>query len=252
LLDRIKPIVHRTPVVGPLCREAARLYRSWRARGISRQETFAEIFRQNAWNGTDSVSGAGSDTLQTRRLIRELPALLREFEIGSLLDVPCGDFFWMRQVDLTGIQYVGGDIVPELVSRNKQYETANLAFGVIDLLSAQLPKSDLVLSRDCLVHLSHMDVFQALANICRSGSELLLTTTFPQHRRNRDICTGEWRTLNLELEPFRFPKPLRVLEEGCTEAGKYADKSLGLWRIADVKECLARRGSRYKGLRLGR
>jgi hypothetical protein len=250
LLDRIKPMVHRTPIVGTLCREAARLYRTWRARGISRQETFSQILRENAWNGTDSVSGAGSDRLQTRRLILELPGLLRELKIGSLLDLPCGDFFWMRQVDLTGIQYIGGDIVPDLISRNKQYESANIAFRVMDLLHAPLPRVDLVFSRDCLVHLSHMDVFQAVANICSSGSEFLLTTTFTRHGRNRDICTGEWRTLNLELDPFRFPKPLKVLEEGCTEAGEYVDKSLGLWRIADLKESLARRGRRYKGLEL--
>jgi hypothetical protein len=43
--------------------------------------------------------------------------LLRQFEIHSLLDLPCGDFNWMQHVDLQGIKYTGGDIVEALVAR---------------------------------------------------------------------------------------------------------------------------------------
>jgi hypothetical protein len=215
-------------------------------------DTFTEIYRSNAWDGTDSVSGRGSDASQTARLVTELPGVLRDLRVTSLLDIPCGDFFWMKQVDLAGIQYTGADIVPELVERNRQYETGNIRFQVLDLLISQLPQSDLVLSRDCFIHLSHADVFRALNNLRRSGSEYLLTTTFPQHPRNRDICTGQFRILNLELEPYRFPPPIRLIEEGCTEANELADKSLGLWRIADLEPVLARRhtlAGLYQGLR---
>jgi hypothetical protein len=252
MLARIKPIVHRTPFLGPLLREVARQYRSWKSRAVSTEQTFTEIFRSNAWNGSDSVSGAGSDSTQTRRIVAEMPELLRHLQVGSLLDIPCGDFFWMRQVDLTGIRYIGGDIVPDLIQRNRQYDRANVQFQVLDLLTSSLPHVDLVLCRDCFIHLSHADVFQALENISRSGSEFLLTTTFPRHSRNRDICTGQFRTLNLELEPFRFPQPLRLVEEGCTEIGGFEDKSLGLWRISDLQPALARRRTllgRYRGLR---
>jgi hypothetical protein len=64
---------------------------------------------------------------------------------------------------------------------------------------------------------------------------LLLTTTFPAAADNEDIVTGDWRVLNLECSPFDFPPPMELLNEGCTEAGgRFADKSLGLWRIADL------------------
>jgi SAM-dependent methyltransferase len=252
IFDRIKPVLHQTPLVGPLLREAARQYRSWKNRGLSTKDTFTEIFRSNAWNGTDSVSGAGSTAAQTTRIVAELPRLLRDLNIRSLLDIPCGDFFWMRQVDLTGIQYTGADIVPELIERNRQYETRNVRFQIMDLLTSSLPKVDLVLSRDCFIHLSHTDVFRALANLERSGSEFLLTTTFPRHPRNRDICTGEFRVLNLESEPYRFPPARKLIEEGCTTTKDCADKSLGLWRIADLQQAIARHRtltSRYWSLR---
>jgi hypothetical protein len=35
------------------------------------------------------------------------------------------------------------------------------------------------------------------------------------------------------LPPFSFPKPIKVINEGCPERG-YSDKSLGLWRIAEL------------------
>ena len=90
-----------------------------------------------------------------------------------------------------------------------------------------LPEADLVFVRDCLVHFSYTDVFRALRNICRSGSHYLLMTTFSfDHRRNRDIWTGDWRPLNFRKEPFGFPEPLEVLRENHP-LEEYADKSLG-------------------------
>jgi hypothetical protein len=92
---------------------------------------------------------------------------------------------------------------------------------------------DLVLCRDCLVHLSSKDAVAALRNLKRSGSTYLLATTFPEHTDNPDVITGYWRPINLELPPFALPRPMLMINEGCPERGG-ADKSLGLWRIADL------------------
>lgn len=201
---------------------------------------FTQIYRRNAWRGTDSVSGTGSDAHQTKVIIEELPKLLQEFKVSTLLDVPCGDFHWMKSVDLHGIHYTGADIVEELILENqKRYGDGQTRFLSLNLINGRLPKADLIFCRDCLVHLSFEDIFLALDNICGSQADYLLTTTFTTRTENRDIRSGEWRTLNLELAPFGFPKPLRVLIEGCTENdGIYADKALGLWRIADIRKAL--------------
>ena len=85
----------------------------------------------------------------------------------------------------------------------------------------------------------HRDVFKALINVCRSNTAYLLTTTFASRRENRDIATGQWRPLNLELQPFCLPKPLEMINEECTEgADAYIDKSLALWRIEDIRRSL--------------
>jgi hypothetical protein len=141
-------------------------------------------------------------------------------------------------VALSGIDYVGGDIVPELIeANNRQYGRAGIRFRKVDLLSDQLPASDLILCRDCLVHLSFSDVTRALRNICRSEARYLLTTTFIHRQQNADILTGDWRTLNLQIAPFNLPAPVELINERCTEGnGAYCDKALGLWKIEDIRQ----------------
>src|SRR4051812_28060105 len=76
------------------------------------QERFERIYETNLWSDPETRSGVGSSLDSTRVLRTELPQALRKLEARVLLDVPCGDFTWMGHVDLSGIQYIGGDIVP--------------------------------------------------------------------------------------------------------------------------------------------
>jgi hypothetical protein len=97
--------------------------------------------------------------------------------------------------------------------------------------------ADLILCRDCLVHLSFTNIRHAFKNIVRSGASFLLTTTFPDHDENEDIEDGDWRLLNLEKPPFSFPAPIATFKEGCDEeGGAFADKSLALWNTAQLVE----------------
>lgn len=199
----------------------------------SAKEIFTEIYRRNEWGDSDSVSGTGSNLKETQKIRAELPKLFRELEIRSLLDIPCGDFFWMRTVDLGEIRYMGADIVSDLVVANQEkYGGPLRKFLHLDLLTEDLPQVDLVLCRECFVHFSFEDIFKALRNIRRSGSTYLLMTHYPTRRLNVDIPTGLWRTLNFEISPFHFPPPKRIINEGSS-AGR-GDKSLALWNISDL------------------
>lgn len=217
-------------------------YRAWRYRRSIEQQNFAsktvaeiftETFHKRYWRSKESVSGRGAELRQTEVLRTELPALLRQFGIRSLLDLPCGDFNWMQHVDLQGIRYTGGDIVEALVAQNQErYGNTRRNFLRLDLLTDALPDADCILVRDCLVHFSLAHIEQALANLKKNNITYLLTTSFPGTKKNEDIQTGHWRTLNLQLAPFFFPEPLACLNEGCTEEnGAFADKSLCLWKI---------------------
>jgi hypothetical protein len=213
-----------------------------RLRRKSAEQIFTEICREGKWSQGDSVSGTGSDLIQTEEIRKALPLIFRDFEISSLLDIPCGDFHWMKLVDLAGMEYTGADIVADLVERNKRHESANVRFCQINLVKDELPRADLVFCRDCLVHLSFDDAVAALHNVCASGARYLLTTTFPLCRKNAEIATGQWRKLNLETAPFSFPPPLRLIDEKCSEGEAYRDKSLGLWAVGDIEKCLRSQG----------
>lgn len=195
---------------------------------------FSYIYESNLWDGEESKSGIGSGSAETSRLREWIPALLQKLGAGSLLDIPCGDFRWMSELDLGPIGYTGGDIVPAIIENNqRRFETAQRRFVLLDLARDPLPRADVVLCRDCLVHLSFRNIAKALENLRASGAAWLLTTTFTEHAENQDVEDGDWRMLNLERPPFRFPQPEALLVEGCQEGGgAYADKSLGLWRVA--------------------
>ncbi|MBQ0799668.1 MAG: class I SAM-dependent methyltransferase [Porticoccaceae bacterium] len=203
---------------------------------------FTDIYRDNKWRGQDSVSGKGSGAFQTRIITKELPAVFSDFGISKMLDIPCGDFHWMKTVDLSNIDYTGADIVDDLIQKNiGQYGRDGARFQKLNLTIDKLPKVDLIVCRDCLVHFSFEDIFYALDNVCNSQSKYFLTTTFTEKTNNYDITTGRWRPLNLELAPFMLPRPLKIINEGCTETDdidSYTDKSLGLWSIADLREAL--------------
>jgi hypothetical protein len=201
----------------------------------SPSQIFTAIFRGNKWRDKSSLSGSGSNLVQTAEIRSFLPLLVKELECKSLFDVPCGDFFWMKMVEMD-IQYTGGDIVDELIQKNEsQYGSENRKFICIDLIRDSLPKADLVLSRDCFVHFSYSHIFRALKNIKNSGSTYLLTTTFISRNKNFDIPTGSWRPINLYLSPFNFPLPLKMIDEK-NPSDEYRDKNLGLWKVTDIPD----------------
>jgi hypothetical protein len=239
-MKAIKSLAKKIPGLPRLYIELQNLKQKRKLKGKDPEDIFAEIYERNEWGSNESVSGHGSVLEQTRVIIDELPKIVADFGVKTMLDIPCGDFNWMKTVDLDGVHYTGADIVEELIRENKQnYESRNVDFRRLNLLADELPQVDLIFCRDCLVHFSLADIRKALQTVCRSGSGYLLTTTFTEHERNEDILTGQWREINLALEPFSFPAPLRLINERCTEAdGKYADKSLGLWRIDEIAEIL--------------
>lgn len=242
-MKTLKEIAKRIPIVPDLYRILHGKYISYKLKSKNAEQVFTNIYKNNAWGGKDSVSGPGSDIYQTRIITKELAVVFREYGVSTILDIPCGDFHWMKNVDLINVDYIGSDIVNDLIEKNTgKYGRDGLHFQQLDLIKDRLPKVDLVFCRDCLVHLSFEDIFHALNNVCSSQSEYLLTTTFTGRTKNRNIATGQWRTLNLELAPFILPSPLKIINEGCTEgAGAYSDKALALWRIVDIRESLKRR-----------
>jgi hypothetical protein len=200
------------------------------------KERFSQIYVANIFGGIESRSGEGSNMIQTSEIRGEIPNLVRQFNIQSFLDAPCGDFHWMKEVNLGVEKYIGVDIVEHLIEKNNQdFNSTIRNFQCLDLVEDKLPQVDLIFCRDCLVHLSFDDICKVINNFKRSGSKYLLTTTFTNRRSNDDLGKKVWRTLNLQISPISFPAPLKLINEKCTEANnQFSDKCLGLWRLEDL------------------
>ncbi len=198
---------------------------------------FTEIHDKNLFFGTDSISGTGSDMIQTEVISKEIPKLLERYNIRIFVDAPCGDFHWMQHVQFNKIKYIGLDIVDELIEKNnKKYANEFRAFYVKNIVTDKMPDADLIMIRDCWVHLSNSDVKECVKNLKSSDIKYLLTTSFTEMKLNEDL-TQIWRPLNLELEPFSFPEPTEVINERCLENnGIFKDKSLILWEISQLPD----------------
>jgi hypothetical protein len=108
-------------------------------------EVFSEIHRRNIWGYQETVSGAGSTLQYTEGLRQNLPGLVGELGIRTLLDVPCGDLRWMSRIELPIERYIGCDIVPELVAlAQSNYGRPDREFRTVDLCNDPLPDADLL------------------------------------------------------------------------------------------------------------
>lgn len=206
----------------------------------SMKEVFSDIFRNNRWAGSaGSVrSGPGSSLQATMIIRKKLSAIIDDLKIRSFVDAPCGDGTWIFDVSKNLDVYMGFDIVPEIVKANQEKGfPPSHTFAVADVTRDLLPAADAILCRDCLVHLPLDMALKALRRFCESGCNYLMLTTFHETALNREVPVGGWRPLNLLLSPFDLPPAFAVLRERVPDIDDpYNDKSLGVWKIEDIKQ----------------
>jgi hypothetical protein len=195
------------------------------------KQVFTNIFKRNWWNNSESRSGWGAELKRTVTIRAELQAFVQRHSVQSLLDAPCGDFHWMRNVQWpSGFRYVGADIVQDLIAENAR-KYPDHEFMELDVLRDALPNVDAWLARDLMIHFPDDAVHIAIDQFRRSTMRYLLATTYPNARRNVDIRFGQVRHLNLCAAPFSLPPPAEILrEDDDPDTGRV----IGVWRRSDI------------------
>ncbi|WP_328998641.1 class I SAM-dependent methyltransferase [Kribbella sp. NBC_00709] len=224
-LDMLKRLLR-----GPMARVRAVHRLRWRV--TSREALFTQVYESSGWDSAESGSGTGSELRATVDIRERLPELLTRHGVTTMLDAPCGDLNWMRHIDLPVQKYHGVDIVASVIEKNQEeYGNTQRDFAVADLTKGELPKVDLVLCRDCLVHISFQDAADILENFRSTGAKWLVINQYDDVERNHNQFTGRnWRRLNMLLPPFNFPEPLESFPDG----GEVDPNRLGLWRLQDL------------------
>jgi SAM-dependent methyltransferase len=201
----------------------------------SLSERFSAVYENRVWlfgRSEGSRSGLGSELQKTQRVRKRLEELLKTLDTRSLLDVGCGDFTWMKEIQFP-FEYIGIDIVAELVAANNvAYRTERRFFQVLDATRDPLPEADTILCREVMFHLSFQDIRRLIKNIRHSGSAFLVATNDNDLKYNADILSGDFRMLNLLKSPFFFPSAAELIPDD----GVLADRTLSVWKVTDLPE----------------
>ena len=218
------------------------------------RDNLRSAFESKVWGkGRNGIprSGAGSTLRMTQPLRDALPRIFEQYQIKSFLDAPCGDWFWMQHVDLSGLTYIGGDISKEVVDANiAQFSKPGVTFQHLDITGDTLPSADLMLCRDCLMHLRNPLRWAFFENFAASDSRYLLTTAHHVLRNVRVPENGKFRHFNPMAAPFNLPQALELIPETSetlpddvlqnrAAAGK--QRSVGLWSKDQIIAALANR-----------
>ncbi len=195
-----------------------------------KKKVFTSIYKSNHWAQSDnlkgeivSVSGPGSNVNQEGfiNLKNNFNKILNEFDIKSILDMPCGDFLWLNEVIKDkNIDYLGIDIVDELIDENKtKYMKKNINFECEDIVDFFPNKQfDLIIIRDLFIHLKNSDIKKIINNLNKIDFKYLAINNSTVDK-NIDINIGKHRKVNLLIEPFNLKKPLFSINDG--EADKF-------------------------------
>jgi SAM-dependent methyltransferase len=191
-----------------------------------RRKVFQDVYERNLWgsdSGSTFFSGVGSrgDALQS--YVQRMAELLRRHsaELGrplTIVDLGCGDFQVGRALleHLPASDYVGCDIVPELIAHNNAaYATDRIGFRQLDLVSDPLPDGDVCLVRQVLQHLSNADIIAFLNRAdyrwiyLTEGHPAVRTGTVnPDKSAGHDVRfdwrTGRGRGVELDRPPFNL------------------------------------------------
>jgi hypothetical protein len=204
---------------------------------MSLGQIFNQIYKTNTWGVgsiTKPLSGSGSVPENAQPYVDFVGKVIQTYRLEKVLDVGHGDFEMWRDWQFPGIDYLGVDVSDE-ATRIARSKYPNFNFITLDLTQTKaIPSADILISKDCLQHLPNHAILMLLQKfssydflvICndilvpfeswlaklkfygriRTRIRAFLSLQSPfflVHRKNNvDIEAGDFRCLDLKLEPF--------------------------------------------------
>ena len=214
-------------------------YKFLRISFMKKDKKFTYIYKSKYWQNIEegSLSGGGSNADSTHIIKTELKKFVTNNNIQSIVDIPCGDWKWMSEIKLENVNYMGCDIVEDLIKSNiSMYKKNNINFFVKNLMKDKLPDADFILIRDLLVHLNDADIIQCLKNIKKSNYKYIGITNYPKLQKNNKRLFGDylrlgdkWRAITLTKNPYNLPNPLYNLSDKNNLNEMDKNKYISIW-----------------------
>ncbi|WP_411766695.1 class I SAM-dependent methyltransferase [Winogradskyella sp. A3E31] len=192
-----------------------------------------QIYEQHLWGGKtfDFYSGEGSHNTQIIQPYLNVVTgfLISQDEPLTVCDLGCGDFNVGEHLVPHSSNYIAIDIVESLIDRNKKlYKADNLEFRCLDIAKDELPKTDCVILRQVLQHLSNQEI-QSIVKKLSHYKYIILTEHLPRGTfvPNIDMISSQGNRLKLNsgvdllAEPFNLKiKEQKLLVETIVDHGR--------------------------------
>ena len=162
---------------------------------------FDEIYKNNSWG---FGSGHGSLPAVTKGYRSLIETFIRENDIKSVVDYGSGDWQFSRLVNWGDVEYTGADIVPSLQEENtRKYGTDRIRFITVQRDASNIPKADLLISKDVLQHLPNNTVQEFINNVLPKFRYALITNCIESAAPvNSEIEMGGFRGIDVRKRPF--------------------------------------------------
>ncbi len=180
------------------------------------KDAMEQIYSMRLWgdNGTDFYSGEGSHLPEIiHPYLDVVTSFLTSFDRPlSVCDLGCGDFNIGSTLVRHTAQYIGVDIVEDLIDYSqRRFVRPNLEFQCLDIAVDTLPKADCAIVRQVLQHLSNKEIEQIVEKLGQY-KYVLITEHLPDNdfEPNKDIISGQGIRLKKQsgvdvlAPPFNF------------------------------------------------
>ncbi len=191
---------------------------------MSLKDTFTRIYSNSEWGGDQGqyCSGSGSSEFCTSLYVDLVRGFIKDKRILTVVDLGCGDFRVGRKLQMDGVQYLGVDIVDDLIEQNQRsYGTHSITFQCLDIVSDELPDADLCLIRQVLQHLSNSEIISVLHKT-KKYKYVMITEHYPapsvkttpniDKPHGPDIRVYDGSAVYLDKPPFNLSNSRMMLE----------------------------------------
>lgn len=171
---------------------------------------FQITYLNNSWGSPESKSGVGSQLNYTNNIRTNLERVIESYNIKSMFDCSCGDWNWMKHVNLENVNYIGNDIVTEIIeNNNKNYSSKNITFingdCVTSLKKLEDKSIDLILCRHTLEHLQLDYCIDVCKEIKRVAKYAFITSNNAQSDTvNSPFTTDGFSSRQIDLQKYPF------------------------------------------------
>jgi hypothetical protein len=209
----------------------------------STEQVFSEIYKKNRWGGKKGqfCSGDGSSNIAiTGPYIDKIMSLSEEFDFArkTCVDLGCGDFQIGSKISGLFRNYIGVDIVSNLIEYNRnQHGSEKIQFKKIDITNENLPSGNVCFLRQVLQHLSNRQIIEIIKKLSQYEISFItehVPSTENILKYNLDKSHGSTiRLFNgsgvfLWMPPFNLPesKLTKILELKSPPIGNLKDSGL--------------------------